>query len=226
MPEPAGWSWIGTRIKGNQVVIYDRGTTYGEYRYNPFNQSFVKMVGSAYDPVNSPTTWRFLIAMDVSIELPDNYGSVESFTEQRADKGYFQSLHLPWSVTMENYGLSGEGIGDGYNNSTKALDAVIEGDQIWSLLSYWREYHNQAWFIPSINELKEVYRCKEYLPSLTLNLTQIKNSEDYGLCRLWSSSESETDPANSVQIINWRDGSVADLSKDSTYAKFTICRYE
>ena len=31
MAEPTGWSWIGTRLLGNQVIVYDRGVDYGEY---------------------------------------------------------------------------------------------------------------------------------------------------------------------------------------------------
>ena len=236
MAEPTGWSWIGTRLLGNQVIVYDRGVDYGEYKYNLFSQTLVKTGGNLYDPNTSADTWRFLIAFDGTVEYFDNASSrEESYDSTRAEMGYFSSAHLPWSVTLEDYGVTGIGVGDGYNNTTTVLDKTIYGNEIWSLASYWREFHGLPWFVPSIGEVQELYKQKYYLPSLTASLTQLNDRPDVGepgadstlgICRIWSSTESTTDPANYAQILNWRDGSITDYQKDLISARFTLCRYE
>lgn len=229
MAEPSGWSWVGTRLLGNQVIVYDRGIDYGEYRYNIFSQSLVKSTGNTYDPNTSPDSWRFLIAYDGTIEFLDNASSFEySYDSTRAEMGYFTSASVPWSVTLENYGITGMGVGDGYNNTTLALSKTIYGSEVWSLASYWREFHSLPWFVPSIGEVQELYNQKIYLSSLTASLTQLNDAVDLnqGICRIWSSTESTTDPTNYAQILNWRDGSISDYQKDLISARFTLCRYE
>lgn len=235
MPEPIGWSWIGTRLLGNQVIVYDRGLDYGEYKYNVFAQSLVKTEGTLYDPTESPNTWRFLIAYDGMVEFFDNASSYEySYDANRAEMGYFTSASVPWSVTLEDYGIKGTGIGDGYNNSTLALDQTIwDADEpmqgeMWSLVSYWREFHALPWFVPSIGELSELYKQKIYLTNLTASLTQLNDNAalKQGICRIWSSTESSTDPINYAQILNWRDGTTSDYQKDLIFSRFTLCRYE
>lgn len=221
MAEPQGWDWIGTRLQGNQVIVYDRGTTYGEYRLNPFTQLMVKMSGDEYDPDNSPNTWRFIIALDNTIEVPNYFSSVENFPNQETvSSGIFKSTKLPWSISGTAYNTISSAVGDGYNNTYSIVENLDETENtIWTLAEYWREYFDKTWFVPTLEELQILYTNKKYLPNLTRDLFQLNEESEIG--NLWSSTES----ANNAKALNWAIGTPIDLEKTDRNTKFTMCRY-
>lgn len=222
MAEPTGWSWVGTQIRGNQVVIYDRGLDYGEYKYNPFSKSFVKTNGTEYNPTSSPNTWRFIIATDFSIENIGVVGSEELQEEGEDELGRFPARNLPWSFDTRAFATSEE-IGSGYENTKLILGTPPERKCILSLVQYWKNTNNESWFLPSINELNLVNTARGYLGGLARDLSQNDLSDSEDQHYIWSSS---CGTENQAMVLIWETGGNAYAERSSELPRAVLCRYE
>ena len=223
MSEPNGWSWVGTKITNSSFIVYDRGTDYGTYRYNPFQQTMVKESGEEYNPDTNPDVWRFIVATDFLVDF-GTVSTIEKFTSSTASQtnGYLDYLILPYGTSSVSSTL--EDVGEGYDATTDLLSSY-NGDElcVLSYVNYWKEYHKTDWFLPTIAELTEVFNCKEYMVNLTREISHLEvlnSSEDF---YLWSST-GDASQADYAFALNWKDGTTDWRSKTGE-AKFILCRY-
>lgn len=224
MAEPNGWSWVGTRLAGSsQIIVYDRGTDYGEFRYNPFTQSMERESGEDYIIGSSDDSWRFLIATDFLIDFGTS-STIEKFTSstETTTNGYLDSVVIPFGTSSSS--TSYEDIGDGYTSTTDLLSTFTSSDLcVLTYVNYWRNNHMSAWFLPTVDEMTQVYSCKESMVTLTKEISHLSVANTSGDFYLWTSSGSSSQ-SDYAYAVNWKDGSTNWMSKNGE-AKFILCRY-
>lgn len=246
--EPTGWSWVGTHLFGDQVVFFDRCTTeadkgiYGHYQFDPFHQTLVRdddsITTSGTDKLEVA---RMIVAIDTCIEITDQVSSVEEvILEDDETAGYFPSNRLPFCKS--NSDLSGastsEKVWFGCSNSTSSLAVLDDGKgkidkTVWQYVKYWRNFEaitssrsqtiNTEWFIPSIEELEELYNSRSYLMGITRSISQL-TSDQFSLedpFYIWSSTLSGTQ----VSVLDWNTGEVSQVDLTTRTPRLILCRY-
>lgn len=131
---------------------------------------------------------------------------------------------VEWGGQGIETGVTSEEIGDGLSNTNSliALDLqpYTEGwPVLWDWVEAFRPSYSDKWFVPTLNELEEIYNQRSYLENL---------SSIVGYSFYWSSSEdnefSNSDRGGYANEIDFSDGIYAPSGKAGK-RRVRLCRY-
>jgi hypothetical protein len=114
----------------------------------------------------------------------------------------YDSLGTSWGCKGTSIGATGISIGDGKNNTEEILrgnNACTESGIAAKLCDDFDYEGYTDWYLPSVDELKEIYKNKSHL-----------TTADF----YWSSSEENADNA---YYVNFNNGDTVNSLKDSTF---------
>ena len=177
------------------VIVYDAGSEqeWGRYLCADKNHDLVWYF-KGDDYVNS----------DDCHTLPGTYGYEWGFYREQ----------LPFASNPSNH-IIGKGL-ETTNviiSNKDTTSTVIEGWYLlWDKVEEFRQEHSDNWFVPSSNELKEVYNQK----SLLLNLSLSTNPY------YWSSSEASSIGA---YMVHFTSGNIGTIVKSAQEGRTRLCRY-
>ena len=117
----------------------------------------------------------------------------------------------------QNVGGTSTSIGTGLTNTknliSKNLTPNTSGWRVlWDMVEQFRSSHSNAWFVPSLQELNQVYPQRSYLENLSTS-TNYYN---------WASSENHSDVA---YIVNFSIGNSSNYYKYGHYFRSRLCFY-
>ena len=96
-----------------------------------------------------------------------------------------------WGGYNQNVGGTSQAIGTGLSNTniliSKNLTPNTPGWRVlWDMVEEFRSTHSNDWFVPSLNELSEVYKQRSYLENLSTNTNYYYwTSSEYGSNRAY-----------------------------------------
>lgn len=113
-------------------------------------------------------------------------------------------------------GCISQEIGEGLNNTNTLIDTNLQPwtrgwRVLWNMVQQFRSTHSNKWFIPTVNEILQVYTNKDFLQNLGVRYA------DY-----WASSEKDDDSACYVNLSREGDGAAM---KYLNYCRSRLCRY-
>lgn len=108
-------------------------------------------------------------------------------------------------------------IGDGLSNTNSLISMNLSPDAsgwplLWDWVEEFKSTHSNGWFVPTRNELKEVYNQRSYLENLS-----ISTNSNY-----WSSSEYDS---NDAYFINFNSGNEYASNKNVINVRSRLCFY-
>lgn len=245
--EPTGWTWRGTRLFGNQVIFFDRcdtesKETHGHYQYDPFHQTLVRDDDSITNDGADRSDHRMIAVIDSCIEITNQVSSIEEvLTAGGEEDGYFPSNRLPFcSGNRDLTAATGTAVWTGCSNTTSCLQ-VLEGANkinktIWQYVNYWRNFEataasseqtvNNEWFIPSKDELLQLWNSRSYLMGITDSISRVTSGQ-WGAggenFYIWSSSVTTDGRA---YVLDWETGDTNTLVEfDNRVPRLILCRY-
>ena len=120
-----------------------------------------------------------------------------------------------WGDFRISTSITSQSIGDGLSNTnsliSKNLRPYTPGWRVlWDMVEQFRSSHSNDWFVPSLNELKEVYNQRSYLENLS-------TSTNY---YYWSSSESDS---HNAYGIFFNSGDSRNNGKNLHYRRSRLC---
>ena len=124
-----------------------------------------------------------------------------------------------WGGYQTTTGIADQLIGRGLFNTNSLIDLNLQPNTsgwrvLWNMVGQFRSSHSNSWFVPSLNELKEVYNQKYYLENLSSSSTFIY---------YWSSSENGS---TDVYLVNFYNGTTNyDNGKNQHFICSRLCRY-
>ena len=119
------------------------------------------------------------------------------------------------------YGIStnirSQNIGDGLSNTNSLIDLNLQPNTsdwpvLWDWAETFRSSHSNDWFVPTVQELQEVYDQRSYLENLSTS----------GWCYYWTSSEFDLD--NSYYV-TFSIGNLIDNFKANHNRRSRLCFY-
>ena len=171
------------------VIIYDNGTedTWGRYICVDKNHDLSYYIRGV-DNVNSGST---------------SDSSTTPFPE--------------WGGYGIDTGMISSYRGDGLSNTNSLISMNLQPNTAgWSVLWDWVEQfrlsHSNDWFVPTIQELKEIYNQRSYLENLSTSTNPY----------YWTSSESYSEEVFSIRF---DDGDSSIRSKIMNDTRCRLCRY-
>ena len=168
-----------------------------------------------YD-AGSQQDWGRYLFVDKSHDLSyyikgSDYVNSDDYNQSPGTFGY------EWGGYGTLTGITSESIEDGLSNTnsliSKNLTPYTSGWRLlWNMVEEFRSNHSGDWFVPSVNELKEVYNQRSYLENLSTSTLP-----DY-----WTSSEHGSTNAHGVRFST---GTAGSYSKLSHYKRSRLCFY-
>ena len=171
-----------------------------------------------YD-AGSDQSWGRYIVVDKNHDLcyyingDDYLGATTSFSEWAVEWGKYGV------GADQSTGITSQAIGDGLSNTNSLLSLNLKpynpdsGDMMWDWVRTFRSSYTDKWFVPTSNELLEVYNQKSYLNNLN-------TSGSYYF--YWTSSEYQSGNAYTVYFNN---GGCFTTSKNLHFNRVRLCRY-
>ena len=109
-------------------------------------------------------------------------------------------------------------IGDGLSNTNSLIDQNLPPRMpgwrvVWDMVERFRSTHSDDWFVPSLNELQQVYTQRSYLKNLSITTNPY----------YWSSSERAQNYAHNIDFSN--KDSYNYINKDYQSNRTRLCRY-
>ena len=169
-----------------------------------------------YD-VGSEQSWGRYLCVDKSHDLSyyirgidevDSGSTTDSSTTPLPEWGGYETVT----------GITSQYIGDGLSNTNSLISMKLEPNTsgwpvLWDWVEQFRSNYSNDWFVPTYQELQQVYYQKNYLK----NLSTLHNTY------YWTSSEYDSDTAYSVFFY----GGPSDYNtyKNTHYARCRLCRY-
>ena len=151
---------LGSVLSDGSVVIYDRGSTYGDY--NLTSGVLTRLSAGVDDESASSNNWRFLIAD--SADMAGNNGGTGD--------------NKPWGPSELIEGISENGYGYGLANTNIILAQLGTYESyIWYTVQQRRTSDGMKWFVPCTQELAEIYDSAD--DSI---ITGISNADYYWVC--------------------------------------------
>ena len=122
-----------------------------------------------------------------------------------------------WGGYQTTTGITSQEIGSGLSNTNSLIGLNLsphtEGWRVvWDMVSQFRSSHSDKWFVPTVNELKEVYNQRSYLNNLS-------TSTNY--C-YWVSSEFNS---SNAWFFYFNNGSRTITYKDVHSRRARLCWY-
>ena len=122
-----------------------------------------------------------------------------------------------WGGYGTDTGITSLGIGDGLSNTNSLISMNLQPDTsgwrvVWDMIEQFRSVYSDKWFVPTVNELKEVYNQRSYLENLS---TSINTS-------YWCSSGYDNTLA---YVVLFDNGSSATTTKRYHSERARLCRY-
>ena len=126
-----------------------------------------------------------------------------------------------WGFEWGGYGvvtgITSQGIGDGLSNTNSLIDLNLQaysgGTVIWTKVSEFRQSHSDKWFVPTVQELQQMFSQRDYLNNLSI----IMSYSCY-----WSSSEKDI---YGVDVYDNNNSNIANGAKHRLYYRSRLCRY-
>ncbi len=119
----------------------------------------------------------------------------------------------PWGTEGTLVGGLSELIGDGLGNTSTIVSKLGTGFSYAAFVCQDYNFNTyNDWFLPSHNELLELYAKKASIPGLTLNY-------------YWSSTESVSQPEMNAEAVSFTDGAVQPYSKGTPQTVRAIRRF-
>ena len=116
-------------------------------------------------------------------------------------------------MTSSSYQAIGSGLSNTNTLISKNLTPNTSGWRIvWDMVEEFRSSYSNDWFVPSLNELKEVYNQRSYLENLSTS------SNPY----YWTSSEDDSDFA---YLVNFSTGGSSGSRKYNHFGRSRLCFY-
>lgn len=141
-----------------------------------------------YD-VGSQQSWGRYLFVDKNHDLSyyisgSDYVDSDDYNQSPGTFGY------EWGGISISTDINSQTIGDGLSNTnsliSKNLTPYTSGWRVlWDMVEQFRSSHSNDWFVPTLNELKEVYNQRSYLENLSISTNPF----------YWSSSELGSDNA-------------------------------
>ena len=112
---------------------------------------------------------------------------------------------------------SHQDIGSGLSNTNTLISKNLQPNEegwpvLWDMVEEFRTSHSNNWFVPSLNELLEVYNQRFYLENLSTS------TRPY----YWTSSESDAYRASDVRF---NEGNPFNGMKDCNFIRSRLCFY-
>lgn len=122
-----------------------------------------------------------------------------------------------WGGYATSTGITSRAIGDGLSNTNSLISKNLQPNNsgwpvLWDWVEEFKSSHSNDWFVPTQNELLEVYKQKSYLENLSTS-----KEPPY-----WSSSESKSSMAYTVYFYN---GNLDDDIKTTHDTRSRLCFY-
>lgn len=124
---------LGSVLSDGSIVIYDRGSTYGDY--NLTSGVLTRLTEGVDDESASSNNWRFLIADSADME-GNNGGTGDN---------------KPWGPDEAVSGISDSAWSEGYGLPNTNIVLAILGtqqDYLWYMVQQKRNSDNLKWFVP------------------------------------------------------------------------------
>lgn len=130
---------LGSVLSDGSVVIYDRGSTYGDY--NLTSGVLARLSEGTDDESATSENWRFLIAD--SADMEGNNGGV--------------GQNKPWGPTESIAGTTYESVGDGLLNTNSIIAEYGTNDSyLWKTIVTKRESTQLKWYVPNKGEIEYI----------------------------------------------------------------------
>lgn len=122
-----------------------------------------------------------------------------------------------WGGYNQNVGGTSTSIGTGLTNTNNLISKNLQPDTsgwrvLWDMVEEFRSSHSNDWFVPSLQELSQVYSQKSYLENLSTSTNQ----------NYWTSSERNSSIAHNVSFSN---GGSYNYGKSRHYIRSRLCFY-
>lgn len=122
-----------------------------------------------------------------------------------------------WGGFWTSTNIRSQAIGSGLSNTNSLIFMNLTSDTsgwpvVWDWMKEFRSTHSSDWFVPSLNELIEVYNQRSYLENLSLSAADC----------YWSSSEQGSIGAC---YVSFYDGNLSNASKNHHTKRFRLCFY-
>ena len=122
-----------------------------------------------------------------------------------------------YGINLEMKDSSYQFIGKGLSNTNTLISKNLTPNTsnwrvLWSMIEGFRDSHSNNWFVPSLNELQQVYTQQSYLENLSTSTNTT----------YWASSEIDLNGALTVDFI---DGYSSYYRKDGHSAHSRLCFY-
>lgn len=122
-----------------------------------------------------------------------------------------------WGNAGTSVGGTSLNIGTGLSNTNNLISKNLQPETLgwrvlWDMVEEFRASHSNAWFVPSLQELQQVYNQRSYLENLSTSTNPY----------YWTSSENGSYVAYAVYFDN---GDSNDGSKYSHYRRSRLCFY-
>ena len=136
---------LGSVLSDGSIVIYDRGSTYGDY--NLASGVLTRISEGVDDESASSDKWRFLIAD--SADMEGNNGGVGE--------------NKPWGASVTELGVTpADGLGLGLQNTNDIIEKIGSNqDYLWYQVTQKRQSTEYDWFVPTKSEADHLYSAKE-----------------------------------------------------------------
>lgn len=182
---------IGSVLSDGSVVIYDRGSTYGDY--NLTGGVLTRLSEGVDDESASSNNWRFLIAD--SADMEGNNGGT-------GDNKYWATVggSIPELNEESNAGY-------GLPNTNLMLNSAYanDGNSLWNTLKIKRTTDSIDWFVPSLDELDSIYENSENLDNLAQASYFSSNAgQGSSYCKTMDFASGETSQVTSVESTDCR----------------------
>lgn len=122
-----------------------------------------------------------------------------------------------WGGYGTTTGITSISLGDGLNNTNSLIERNLSSETsgwrlLWDMVKQFRESHSDDWFVPTLNEIQQVYGQR----SLLNNISITTNSHPY----YWTSSEVNS---NGSYLFDFYYGNAIGQGKSSHYYRCRLC---
>lgn len=122
-----------------------------------------------------------------------------------------------WGGYGTSTSITSQDIGDGLSNTNSLIDLNLQPNTsgwpvLWDWVEQFRSSHSNDWFVPSLQELSQVYSQRNYLENLSLSTNPY----------YWTSSE---DSSNYAYDFSFSNGDLISNNKNRHYIRSRLCFY-
>ena len=170
-----------------------------------------------------PQSWGQHIFVDKNHDL-SYYITGSDYVNEKNENEYEGdciNLEAKYGYEWGGYGTStsitSQSIGDGLSNTNSLISKNLQPNTsgwrvLWDMVEEFRNSHSNDWFVPSLNELKEVYNQRSYLENLSTSTNPY----------YWTSSERVERNLDASSVV-FDDGRIVGLHKYYRFIRSRLC---